>query len=245
MVPTLEADAEIDFTDISLGFAEELQILEPYGVGNPIPTFVLRNVYASEITPVSDGKHTRFVFTDGNSYVSAMYFTTSPKETGVFAGDKLDVLFTVDINEWMGRRSVQLIVKDVKLSSDNKDYYDSLRKRYHEIHNGDSFSDDENVLPSREDFAKLYRFILASLRQGNDKFSHRELISELSKIRDGKEIGFIKLKFMIKVFTELNIIGIDESEEEQYKFKISYSGSKTDLEKSNLLRKLRQQKRKN
>ena len=245
MIPTLEADAEIDFTDISLGFAEELQILEPYGVGNPIPTFVLRNVYASEITPVSDGKHTRFVFTDGNSYVSAMYFTTSPKETGVFAGDKLDVLFTVDINEWMGRRSVQLIVKDVKLSSDNKDYYDSLRKRYREIHNGDSFSDDENVLPSREDFAKLYRFILASLRQGNDEFSHRELISELSKIRDGKEIGFIKLKFMIKVFTELNIIGIDESEEEQYKFKISYSGSKTDLEKSNLLRKLRQQKRKN
>lgn len=245
MIPTLEADAEIDFTDISLGFAEELQILEPYGVGNPIPTFVLRNVYASEITPVSDGKHTRFVFTDGNSYVSAMYFTTSPKETGVFAGDKLDVLFTVDINEWMGRRSVQLIVKDVKLSSDNKDYYDSLRKRYHEIHNGDSFSDDENVLPSREDFAKLYRFILASLRQGNDEFSHRELISELSKIRDGKEISFIKLKFMIKVFTELNIIGIDESEEEQYKFKISYSGSKTDLEKSNLLRKLRQQKRKN
>ncbi len=245
MIPTLEADAEIDFTDISLSFAEELQILEPYGVGNPTPTFVLKNVYVSEITPVSDGKHTRFVFTNGNSYVSAMYFTTSPKETGVFASDKVDVLFTVDVNEWMGRRSVQLIVKDVKLASDNKDYYDGLRKRYLEIHTGDSFSDEENVLPSREDFTKLYRFILASLRQGNDTFTHRELISELTKIRDGREIGFIKLKFMIKVFTELNIIGIDESEEEIYKFKISYSGSKTDLEKSNLLRKLRQQKRKN
>ena len=245
MIPTLDADAEIDFTDISLAFAEELQILEPYGVGNPTPSFVLRNVYASEITPVSDGKHTRFVFSDGNSYVSAMYFTTSPKETGVFAGDKVDVLFNVDINEWMGRRSVQLIVKDVKLASDNKDFFDSLRKRYREIHNGESFTEDENVLPSREDFAKLYRFILSSLRQGNDTFTHRELISELSKIRDGREIGFIKLKFMIKVFTELNVIGIDESEDEVYKFKIHYSASKADLEKSNLLRKLRQQKRKN
>lgn len=245
MIPTLEADAEIDFTDISLRFAEELQILEPYGVGNPTPAFVLKNVYVSEITPVSDGKHTRFVFTDGNSYVSAMYFTTSPKQTGVFAGDKVDVLFTVDINEWMGRRSVQLIVKDVKLSCDNKDYFDNLRQRYVEIQGGASFFDNENVLPSREDFAKLYRFLSASLRQGNDRFSHRELISELSKIRDGREIGFIKLKFMIKVFTELNIIGIEEQEEENYKFKISYLGSKTDLEKSNLLRKLRQQKRKN
>ncbi|MBQ7333643.1 MAG: single-stranded-DNA-specific exonuclease C-terminal domain-containing protein, partial [Clostridia bacterium] len=119
-----------------------------------------------------------------------------------------------------------------------------LRKRYLEIHTGESFSEEENVLPTREDFAKLYRFILASLRQGNDTYSHRELVSELSKIRDGREIGFIKLKFMIKVFIELNIINIDEEEEEQYKFKISYSTSKTDLEKSHLLRKLRQQKRK-
>ena len=245
MIPTLEADCEISFKDISLTFAEELQILEPYGVGNPIPTFVLKNVYANEITPVSDGKHTRFVFTDGNTYVSAMYFTTSPQETGIYAGDKVDVLFTVDINEWMGRRSVQLIVKDVKLALDNRDYYENLRKRYLEIHNGDSFSDEENVLPSREDFAKLYRFILASFRQGTDTFTHRELLSELSKIHDGKEIGFIKLKFMIKVLTELNIIGIDETEEENYTFKISYNSSKTDLEKSNLLRKLRQQKRKN
>ena len=233
-----------NFNDISLTFAEELQILEPYGVGNPTPTFVLRDVYVSEISPISNGKHTKFVFTDGNSYVSAMYFTTSPQETGVYAGDKVDVLFNVDINEWMGRRSVQLIVKDVKLSANNKDYYDSLRKRYLEIHTGESFSEEENVLPTREDFAKLYRFILASLRQGNDTYSHRELVSELSKIRDGREIGFIKLKFMIKVFIELNIINIDEEEEEQYKFKISYSTSKTDLEKSHLLRKLRQQKRK-
>jgi single-stranded-DNA-specific exonuclease len=228
-----------------LGFAEGLQILEPYGVGNPMPSFVLKNIYVSEITPVSDGKHTRFVFTDGNSYVSAMYFSNSPKETGVFASDKVDVLFTVDVNEWMGRRSVQLIVKDVKLASDNRDHYDNLRNRYLEINSGASFTDDENVLPSREEFAKLYRFILASLRQGGDNFTHRELISELAKIRDGHEIGFIKLKFMIKVFRELNIIGIEENEEEIYKFKISYSSSKTDLEKSNLLRKLRQQKRKN
>ena len=245
MIPTVEADSEISFKDISLSFAEELQILEPYGVGNPIPTFILKNIFVSEMTPVSDGKHTRFVFTDGNSYVSAMYFTTSPQETGVFAGDKIDVLFTVDINEWMGRRSVQLIVKDVKLSEDNKEYYDGLRQRYLEIQKGDSFTDEENVLPTREDFAKLYRFILASLRQGIDSYSHRELISELSKIHDGREIGFIKLKFMIKIFTELNIIRIDEDEEEHYIFKASYSTSKTDLEKSHLLRKLRQQKRKN
>jgi len=244
MIPTVEADSVISFSDISLSFAEQLQILEPYGVGNPTPMFVLRDVYVSEISPVSDGKHTKLVLTDGNTYVSAMYFTTSPKEAGVFAGDKIDVLFNVDVNEWLGRRSVQLIIKDLKLSEGNKDYYQNMRNRYNEIHNGDSFSDEENVLPSREDFAKLYRFLFASLRQGVDSFSHRELISELSKIHDGREIGFIKLKFMIKVFTELNVIGIDEVEEELYKFKISYSTAKTDLEKSNLLRKLRQQKRK-
>ena len=57
-------------------------------------------------------------------------------------------------------------------------------------------------------------------------------------------INYIKLKVMIKVFFELNIIGIDEFEDELYRFKIYYSGTKTDLEKSNLLRKLRQQRNK-
>ncbi len=244
MIPTMEADCVIDFSDISLSFAEQLQILEPYGVGNPIPTFVVKSVYVNDIAPISDGKHTRLLLGDGKSTVSAMFFSNSPESLGISRSDCVDVMFTVDINEWMNRRSVQLIVKDIKRAESIDLTYENDKIRYDEIRNGAKIFDDENVLPSREDFAVLYKFILNAVRQGNDVFSHRELISQLSRGPDAIIINYIKLKVMIKVFFELNIIGIDEFEDELYRFKIYYSGTKTDLEKSNLLRKLRQQRNK-
>ncbi len=244
MIPTFEADCEIEFSDISLKLAEQLQILEPYGVGNPMPVFVLRNVFVNEIAPVSDGKHTRFVFGDGSSAVSAMYFSNSPASLNIYNGDTVDVLFNLDINDWLGKRTPQLIVKDIKPSLETVGRAEKMQKRYLEIHDGALFDDEEDIIPVRSDFSVLYKFLFNALRSGTDTFSHRELLSELSRFGDAHLINYIKLKVMIKVFAELNIMGIEEIEDEIYRFKLIYSNSKADLDKSNILRKLRQQKRK-
>ena len=242
MIPTLEADCNINFDDVSLQFAEQLQMLEPYGVGNPMPVFTLSGIFVNEMTGVSDGKHTRFVFGDGKLTASAMYFSHSPDSLGLHAGDFVDVLFSIDVNEWLGRRSVQLLVKDIKPSKVYEEKINLSRSRFEEIRNGASYTDDENILPSREDFALLYRFIVASVRAGEDVLTHLDLMAKLSRQRDHDKIGYAKLKIMIMVFTELNIVGIEEIETETYRFRLNRFGTKTDLEKSNLLRKLRCQK---
>ena len=54
-------------------------------------------------------------------------------------------------------------------------------------------------------------------------------------------IGYIKLKVIIKVFHELNLLGIEEISDEVYRFHIQYKSSKTDLEKSTRLRRIRSQ----
>lgn len=242
MIPTFEADMKIDFSDITLDFAEKLQLLEPYGVGNPVPTFVITGAVVNEITSVSDGKHTRFVFGDGNTTLSAMFFSNSPASLGINHGDTVDIMFTVDINEWMNRRSVQLIVKDIKHSHGHSSSIESQKNRYNQIHNGDKFGEEENILPSRDDFAVFYKFVSSSVRQGNSTFSISEILSSLSRQKELTSFNYIKIKIMIKVFTELNILGIEEIADDIYRFRIYYSGTKTDLEKSNILRKLRQQK---
>ncbi len=243
MIPTVEADCEIKFSDVNLRFAENLQILEPYGVGNPMPVFVMRDVFVQEILPISEGKHTRFIFSDGNSSLSAMYFSNSPSSLGIYNGDRVDVLFNVDVNDWMGRRSAQIIVKDVKPSAESIKRNTKDIERYEQIHAGSEFSAEENIIPDRDDFALLYKFLVNSVRSGNDNFSIRELLSELSHFR-ANDFNYVKLKVMIKVFAELNIIGIEETDEDRYIFSPKYTSSKTDLDKSNILRKLRQQKKK-
>ena len=99
------------------------------------------------------------------------------------------------------------------------------------------------MLPTREDFVSVYKFVVAASRSGADTFTHRELTSRISGGPDGINVGYIKLKIIIKVLQELNLVGIDEIEEETYKFTVRYS-QKTNLEKSSLLRRLKNQQKK-
>ncbi len=241
MVATLEVDSEISFTDVTLALAEELLMLEPYGVGNPVPTFVLCGVTVNEISGVSAGKHTKLILGNGRFTIPAMYFSQSPASLSIYVGDKIDVLFNVDINDWGGRKSVQLIVRDLHPSEAQRSAHLRERERFEEIRGGAPFGEDENILPTRADFAEVYRLIFNSLRSGTDTLSHRDITSRLARSESGAGIGYVKLKIIVMVMKELNIVAIDEIDDEVYKFGIHYSTSKTDLEKSTLLRRLRSQ----
>ena len=246
MVPTVDADCVITFEDLNINLAQQLQQLEPYGVGNPIPAFILRGAFVNEITSISDGKHTRMVIGDGNVSVTAMYFSNSPESTGIKVGDRIDVLFNLDVNEWLGRRSVQLILKDVKRSLGENEITQLERKRFEEIWNGAFYAPEENIFPIRDDFVKVYQFINNAYRQGTEIISHRDMVARLSRGNDTSKIGYIKLKFIIKILYELNLLGVEELETELYRFSVHYShnSQKTPLEKSNLLRRLKSQQRK-
>ncbi len=240
MVATVEADCEIDFSDISLSLAKGIQMLEPYGVGNPVPMFVLRGVTVNEIVGISDGKHTKINLGEDGKSLCAMYFSVSPKDIGVYAGDSIDIMFNIDINEWGGRESVQLIVRDLKIASSQKTEDDKERARFEEIRSGSSFLESENVIPTRGDFAAVYKLMLSSLRSGIDTLSHKDIISRF-KNESGVNIGYIKLKVIVMVLKELNLVDITDVRDEVYKFNIHYSTGKTMLDKSTLLRRLRSQ----
>ena len=242
MVPVIEADCEIDFADASLALADSLQLLEPYGVGNPVPQFIMRNVSVSEVSGVSDNKHTRLTLTDGKTSLSAMYFSNSPQDLGICNGDKVDVLFNLGINEWLDRKSVQLIIRDVKVSMSSEKQYKRNRQRFEDIKAGATFTQDEDFFPEREDFVFVYKFLQNSLHAGVDTFTHKDLLSKLSGSSE-REIGYVKLKFIIMVFKEMNLLQIDEFEDEKYRFKLQYSTTKKNLNKSSILKKIRSQMR--
>ena len=241
MVPTMDVDSVIQFGDISLSLAESLQILEPYGVGNPIPIFAIKGINVNEITGISEGKHTKLIFGDGKYTVSGMYFSNSPDSLNVYVGDKVDILFSIDINEWGGRKNVQLIIKDIKPASSQKNVFNTEKERFEQIKSGDTLRENEDIIPSREDFATVYKFFLSNLRSGVNKLTHRDIIYKINHINPAKKIGYIKLKFIIMVMKELNIVTLSEPEDEVYIFNIHYTSNKADLDKSNLLRRLRSQ----
>ena len=241
MIPTLEADCEVDFCDVSLSLAKSLQMLEPYGVGNPVPTFMLSNIAVHEISGVSDGKHTRLVIGNGKHTVSAIHFSSPVSEYDIHVGDKVDLLFNLDINEWGGRESLQMIIRDIRISAEQESILAKERERFEQIKSGEPFLQSEDIMPSREDFAAVYKLMLACFRGGIDTLSHRDIIARLTVNNSHSKIGYIKLKLIVMVMKELNIVYIEDVCDEVYKFSIHYSTTKTDLEKSTLLRRLRSQ----
>ena len=244
MVPVIEADCEIDFADATVALADSLQLLEPYGVGNPVPQFIMKNVFVSEVSGVSENKHTRFTLTDGKSSISAMYFSNSPADLGICTGDKVDILFNLGINEWQDRKNVQLIIRDIKISMSSEKQYKRNRQIFEDIKGGATFSSDDGYFPEREDFVTVYKFLQNSLYAGVDTFTHKDLLTKLSNSNSSAgEIGYVKLKFMIMVFKEMNLLQIDEFEDEKYRFKLQYSTAKKNLNKSSILKKLRSQMR--
>ena len=241
MVQTVEADCELDFSDVNLGLAKGIQLLEPYGVSNPIPGFVLRGVTVNDITGISEGKHTRLSLGNGRYTLSAMYFSNSPDSLGIYVGDKVDVLFNLDVNEWGGRESAQVIVRDIKPSVTEKERHRSETSRFEEIKNGAAFTAEENIIPDRDDFAAVYRLIQNLVRMDIDVLKHRDIISRLRSSDPSVHIGYVKLKIIMMVFKELNILSVEDIAPDTYKFKLYYSTTRKKLDKSTLLRRLRSQ----
>ncbi|MFQ8758805.1 MAG: hypothetical protein ACLSAF_04435 [Intestinimonas sp.] len=109
LASALEVDAELP--DENLLTVEEvagLDLLEPYGAGNPKPVFSLSGCTVSSLAEVGGGRHLKLRLSRGGHLLDAIFFSVGAAETGVAPGDRIDVTFTPQINEFRGNRSVQL-----------------------------------------------------------------------------------------------------------------------------------------
>jgi single-stranded-DNA-specific exonuclease len=238
LTPCIEADMEISLSDISMPLAEELQLLEPYGVGNAVPVFCVKDLYLSECNGISGGKHARLVVSDGEKNMTVMYFSHSPSDINLHVGDRVDIIFTLDINEYNGRRSVQLIARDVRLAESVALEEKKEQELFREIWSGITFS-DESLLPTRDDFSFVYKVLNSQARGGMTQITLRALLLRLRASR--YPMGYVKLKLIIKIFQELNFLGIEEVGEDTYRFRDGSFDKKNSLDKSNLFRRLRNQ----
>lgn len=240
IVQSFHADAALSIPEMTMELANELCYLEPFGTGNPVPTFVLQGAVINEIVPISGGKHTKLIVGDGVSSLQAMFFGMSPSSLSILVGDRADLLFTLDINEWAGRRSLQMIVKDIRRSDEADRQREAERARFEEIWNGAKYSPEEKILPAREHFAAVYSLLRASIRSGIDRMSHRALLARLYPVLPG-EIGYVRLKLILRILQELGLLDFEETDDETYRFSMDPQCGRTDLEKSHLLRRIRSQ----
>lgn len=116
LTPALVTDMEVQPGEVTLDVLKELEILEPFGMANPKPTFFTRNVELISITPTKKPEHVNLMVR-GTSNLSqkVIGFNFGDRFTGTKAGARADIAFTAEVNEWQDRVSVQWSLKDVKV----------------------------------------------------------------------------------------------------------------------------------
>ena len=117
IIPVINIDEEISLKDINIESVKELDLLEPFGEQNSNPIFMIKNLKIDSIRSLSEGKHLKLLLKEDNfGIIDAIGFNLGYFADELRLGDKIDVCGNLEINEFNGRKNVQLRLLDLRKS---------------------------------------------------------------------------------------------------------------------------------
>ena len=230
-IPKTQAETEITEQEISMETVNEISKLEPYGAKNPEPIFVLRDVTIMDLVPLSQGKHSRMILRKNDLDVSAICFGYNLLNEGFVLHDRVDVLCSININEFRGNKTVQLIVRDIDFSEWSWNELEEIENEFEEMRNGDLECDDSDI-PSRSEFASVYKLLLdMSYKRGKQ-------ISIMKFLAPIPHITYLKVRIALEVFAEAELIELEKINLSTYYIKRLETKDKKDLTSTPLMKTL-------
>lgn len=118
LAPLLIIDAEVSFTDLTFSFYKILHQMEPYGPENMRPVFMVRNVMDTGNSKLIKEQHIKFCLKQNNCRFKGIGFNMAEKFHLIESKRPLDVVFTLEENEWNEQKTLQLKVHDFRLAED-------------------------------------------------------------------------------------------------------------------------------
>ncbi len=199
---TLELDRELRVEELRLDAIEQLELLQPFGAENQAPLFVIRNLTITGLMPLSENKHVKFSVKDaGGNPLQVLCFGKSTEQFGYGAGETVDLAVSVGINEFNGRKSVSVKLKDIRPAGFEETRYFSARAAYEKLWRGEALDLrlKERATPTREELAFIYQLLR---RQGGYPLDIDLLYLKLWK----KKINYCRFRFILDILAELKLI---------------------------------------
>lgn len=114
-VPVLDIDLEIPAGIIDVDILNKIDELRPFGMGNSQPVFLTKElgIVSSDIIG-KDKTHLKLKLYGEGKYLKAVFFGGAGFKKDLKTGEKIDVVYTLNKNEYNGNTYVDLIVKDFR-----------------------------------------------------------------------------------------------------------------------------------
>lgn len=228
-MPVMEivAQKEVTCRDLSPENVNSLEKLEPFGEGNPMPLFMLRNCTLKSKRPLKDGAYTSFEVESGGKVLRGVSFKLPFNRFFPETGSRIDIIAAAEINEYKGITSVNLRMVDYRPSDFREDRFIAASRVYEEICRGEGC--DKRLLPrvvpqTREELMKIYDLI----RRNGSRMTAEDLA-----VFDGT-VNYCMLQITLDAFAQAGMIEKDSSGF----IKIIPAKEKHDLFKEGLLARL-------
>lgn len=114
IIPIIQIDKQADIKKINIQDVKQLKLLEPYGEGNKMPQFLIKNLKILSIRSLSEGKHLKLKLGVDNYIIDAIGFNMGEVADKYLIGDKVDIVGSLEINQFGGNENIQVNLKDLR-----------------------------------------------------------------------------------------------------------------------------------
>ena len=238
-VSSLEVDAALVRPSlVTLAEVEELSRLEPYGAGNNRPVFCLKGAILESAQSVGQNKHLKLRLQKSHSSFDGIFFSVTSEDCGIPEGSRVDAAFYLQVNEFRGNRSLQMQLVDIRPAIEPSAREAEQLALCRSFLDGGKISprDASRLLPSREQFVRLWRTLERRATGGVLSGAELPLLRELSGEMPGAE-SFLRTVLGLSVFAERGLLALSH-ERGTTTVTLSSEGKKIELEDSPLLRSL-------
>ena len=209
-VSSLEVDAAISCpNDVTLSEVEHLGQLEPYGAGNPRPTFALLGATVDSIQSVGQGKHLKLRLSKGTCRFDGIFFSVTEESCGVTAGMRVDAAFYLQANTFRGSTTLQLQLIDLRPSLTPSRHEAEALELLGRLVSGGALTAQEvaRLSASREQFAAFWVPLERRLRLGKLVEDALPFLRQLSVLAGGSE-SFLRAALALRVFDERGLLAL-------------------------------------
>jgi single-stranded-DNA-specific exonuclease len=116
LIPEIIIDAAVSFSELTPAFYNILCQMEPFGPENMRPTFIAKKVVETGFSKVLKEQHIRLSVKQKDIHLTGIGFNMADKFSLVQKNQPLDIVFTLDMNEWNGEKNLQMKLIDIRLS---------------------------------------------------------------------------------------------------------------------------------
>lgn len=210
LTPILPIDFRLDCSAINLPLVTTMQQLAPYGVGNPEPQFLVEGHLKEYKLVGKHQDHLKLVLEKKKddqevSVLEGIAFAFGNRASSLMIGQSMSVAGQLSINDWLGRQTVQMMVRYI---GPTRQMTDALEKFWLDLRrfvDGDDGALESYRLPAKAHYQYSYQL----LKKWSEVKRYRLLPEELLEVLKSKQVMGLSLVMLpLLVFAELHLISL-------------------------------------